>query len=31
MGKVNKAFGYSFNVFHVSHSSVEGGTRKISN
>ena len=26
MGKITKAFSYSFNVFHVSHSSVEGGT-----
>ena len=30
MRKVTKAFSYSFNVFHVSHSYVEGGTGKIS-
>ena len=30
MGKVTKAFSYSFNVFHVPHSSAEGGTAKIS-
>ena len=30
MGKVAKAFSYYFNVFHVSNSSVEGGTGKIS-
>ena len=29
-GKVPKAFSYSFNLFHVSHSSVEGGPGKIS-
>ena len=29
MGKVNKGFSYSFNVFHVSHSSVERGTINI--
>ena len=29
MGKVNKGFSYSFNVFHVSHLSVEKGTRNI--
>ena len=30
MGKVTKVFSYSFSMFHVSHSSVEGGTGKIS-
>ena len=30
MGKVTKGFSYSFNVFHMSHSSTEGGTGKIS-
>ena len=30
MGKVIKAFSYSFNMFHVPHSSAEGGTGKIS-
>ena len=30
MGKVTKAFSYSFNVSHVSPSFVEGGTGKIS-
>ena len=30
MEKVTKAFSYSFNVFHVLHSSAEGGTGKIS-
>ena len=30
MGKLTKAFSYSFSVFHVSHSSVEGGIGKIS-
>ena len=31
MGKVTKAFSYSFYVFHASHSSVEGGTGKVAN
>ena len=30
MGKLTKAFSYSFKVFHVSDSSVERGTGKIS-
>ena len=29
MGNVTKAFSYSFNVFHVSHSSVEGGPERF--
>ena len=30
MGKVTKAFSYSFTVSHVSPSSMEGGTGEIS-
>ena len=30
MVKVTKASSYSFNLFHVSHSSAEGGTGEIS-
>ena len=29
MGKVTKAFSYYFNVFHMSHSPVEGGTERF--
>ena len=30
MGNVTKAFSYSINVFHVSHSSLNESTKKIS-
>ena len=29
VGKETKAFSYSFNMFHVSHSSVEGGQERF--